>query len=491
MAEPSELSGEFEQRRKKLEDLINSGKNPYKYSYDKTHYISNILEKHETLKNEEESHDQVALAGRIIARRGHGKASFGNLRDSTAAIQFYCKSDLLGEEKYNEFLSLDVGDIIGIKGNPFRTKRGELSIKVIDLILLTKSLHPLPEKFHGLKDKELRYRHRYVDLIANPEIKEVFEKRSKTIAFIRKFLNEKGFLEVETPVLHGIAGGATAKPFITHHNTLDMDLYLRIATELHLKRLIIGGFEKIYEIGRVFRNEGISFKHNPEYTLLELYWAYVDYEEILKLTEEIIAEIVKSINGSYTVKYNEQEIDFSPPFQKLTMYDAFKKYTNLDINVETSVLFSLAKEKKLDVEDDMPREEIFHILYDKLVEPNLRQPTFITDYPIETSPLAKKKRGNSKLAERFELICQGMEIANAFSELNDPIDQRKRFEEQVKEREAGFEEAQMLDEDYLLALEYGLPPTGGLGIGIDRLVMLLTNSPSVRDVIFFPQLRKL
>lgn len=484
-----ELSGELEQRRIKLDNLIKSGDIPFKYSYDKSHNVSEILEKYNGLNVEEESSDIVSLAGRIIARRGHGKASFGNIRDFTGSMQFYSKLDLLGEEKYDKYLSLDIGDIIGIKGSPFRTKKGELSIKITEYTLLTKSLHPLPEKYHGLKDKELRYRHRYVDLIANPEIKDVFEKRCNIISFIRNFLDKKGFLEVETPVLHGIPGGATAKPFITHHNTLDMDLYLRIATELHLKRLIVGGFEKIYEIGRVFRNEGISFKHNPEYTLLELYQAYVDYNQIINLTEELISETVKSIYGSTIVKFNEEEIDFSTPFNKLTMYDAFKKYTGLDINADTKNFLSLAKEHTLDVEDSMPREEIFNLLYNKLVEPNLRQPTFIIDYPIETSPLAKKKRDNPKLVERFELICQGMELVNAFSELNDPLDQRSRFEEQVKEREAGFEEAQMLDEDYILALEYGMPPTGGLGIGIDRLVMLLTNSPSIRDVIFFPQLR--
>lgn len=485
----SETSGEFEQRQIKLNELIKSGNIPFKYKYDRSHNICEVIEKYNSLNTEEESSDVISVGGRITARRGHGKASFGNIRDFTGIIQFYCKQDILGEEKYNEYLSLDTGDIIGIKGNPFRTMKGELSIKIAEYELLTKSLHPLPEKFHGLKDKELRYRHRYVDLIANPQIKEVFEKRSKIISFIRNYLDKKGFLEVETPVLHSIPGGATARPFITHHNSLDMDLYLRIATELHLKRLIVGGFEKIYEIGRVFRNEGISYKHNPEYTLLELYQAYADYNDIISLTEELISETVKFINGSSKVQFNEEELDFSTPFQKLTMFEAFKKYANLDINSGTQSFLSLAKQHKLEVKDNMPREEIFNILYDKLVEPNLKQPTFIIDYPIETSPLAKKNRNNPKLAERFELICQGMEIANAFSELNDPIDQKARFLEQLKEKEAGFEEAQTLDKDFILALEYGMPPTGGLGIGLDRLVMLLTNSTSIRDVIFFPQLR--
>jgi len=485
----TEITGEFEQRRKKLNELIESKDIPYKYKYNKTHNIGDILINYNNLHTEEESQDFVSIAGRIIARRGHGKASFGNIRDFSGIIQFYCKEDIVGEEKYNKYISLDIGDIIGIKGHPFRTKKGELSIKITEFELLTKSLHPLPEKFHGLKDKELRYRHRYVDLIANPEIKDVFEKRCKIISFIRNYLDKEGFLEVETPVLHSIAGGATAKPFITHHNTLDMDLYLRIATELYLKRLIVGGFEKIYEIGRVFRNEGISYKHNPEYTLLELYQAYIDYNDILYLTEKLISETVRYINGSLKVKYNDEEIDFSAPFQKMTMFEAFKKYTNLDINSDTQAFISLAKEHKLEVKDNMPREEIFNILYDKLVEPNLKQPTFIIDYPIETSPLAKKHRSNPKLVERFELICHGMEIANAFSELNDPIDQKERFFEQLKEKEAGFEEAQLLDEDFVLALEYGMPPTGGLGIGLDRLVMLLTSSASIRDVILFPQLR--
>jgi lysyl-tRNA synthetase class 2 len=436
-------------RREKLKDLLKEGENPFQYSFDKTHSVAQVLEKYASLKDEEESKDIVRLAGRIIARRGHGKASFGNLLDETDKIQYYCKLDVLGEKAYAAYEKLDTGDIIGIIGQPFRTKRGELSVKVTECILLTKSLHPLPEKWHGLKDVELRYRQRYVDLIANPDVKKVFRNRSRIIHLVRQFLDAEGFMEVETPVLQPSAGGAAARPFITHHNTLDMDLYLRIALELHLKRLIVGGFEKVYEIGRVFRNEGISFKHNPEYTLMELYQAYTDYNGMMDLIERLVTDVVQKIHGKLVLDHPEGKIDFTRPWKRVQATsvdpDAFEKET--------------------------------------------LNPTFLVDYPLESSPLCKPHRKDPKLIERFEVICGRMELANAYSELTDPIDQRKRLEEQAKLRAGGHEEANMMDEDFVEALEYGMPPTGGLGIGIDRLVMLVTGQTSIRDVILFPHMR--
>jgi len=440
---------EYELRTKLVDDLRKKGTNPFDYKYERNTSIADILNNFKDLATEEEATKEISIAGRIMAQRGHGKAQFGNIMDETGSIQFYAKTDILGESSYSLFNQLHTGDIIGLDGIPFRTKRGELSIKIIKFTLLTKTLRPLPEKYHGLQDKELRYRYRYLDLLANPEIKEVFQKRSKIIQLIRTFLHNEEFIEVETPVLQSLAGGATARPFITHHNTLDTDLYLRIAHELPLKKLIVGGFEKIYELGKVFRNEGISFKHNPEYTLLELYQAYADYESMMELTEELFSFLVHQLYGKKEIVYQDHVINFQTPWPRV-------EATQIDI-------------------DSFEQKTI--------------QPTFIINYLKEDSPLAKPHRTRDGLVERFELICAGMEVANAYSELSDPIDQRQRFQDQVKKRETGDEEACPMDEDFVTALEHGLPPTGGLGIGIDRLVMILTNQPSIRDVILFPHMR--
>ena len=484
-----ELSELLKVRRAKLDELRSKNIDPYPYRFVRNSTSCAVLEKYKDLKGEEVSPDDVILAGRIVTRRGHGKASFAHIQDESGKIQIYVKLDVLGQQKYELFEKLDIGDFIGVKGPVFKTRTGETTVRVKDIELLSKSLHPLPEKWHGLTDKELRYRERYVDLIVNHDVKDVFVKRSKIISEIRNYLTSKGYLEVETPVLHIQPGGAAARPFETHHNALDMDLYLRIALELHLKRLIVGGFEKVFEIGRVFRNEGISFKHNPEYTMLELYEAYSDYNDIMKLTEDMISSIAKKVLGTTKIKYKDIEIDFDPPWQKITLHDALKKYANIDINTDEKGLRAIAKQKGLEGYEELPVGKMINLLYDNFVEAKLIQPTFIIDYPVETSPLAKRKRDNPKLVERFEVIVAGMEVANAFSELNDPVDQRERFKEQVKAREAGDDEAESMDEDFLRALEYGMPPTGGLGIGIDRIVMLLTGQTSIRDVIFFPHMR--
>ncbi|MFC1478906.1 lysine--tRNA ligase [Candidatus Margulisiibacteriota bacterium] len=441
---------EAELRRQLVDDLRKDGINPFEYNYEPSISIAEILNKYESLETEAESADTVKIAGRIIARRGHGKAQFGNVMDESGAMQYYAKLDVIGENKYELFNHLHTGDFIGIEGIPFRTRRGELSIKICNFILLTKTIRPLPEKYHGLQDKELRYRYRYLDMIANPDIKDVFRKRSQIIQMIREFLNNAGFIEVETPMLQVQAGGAAARPFITHHNALDMQLFMRIAHELPLKKLIVGGFEKIYEIGKVFRNEGISFKHNPEYTLLELYQAYADYETMMELTEEVVSFLVHKLYGTHTIEYQGQTIDFSTPWARV------------------------------EVSEVDPDE----------FEAKTYQPTFLVNYKKEDSPLAKPHRSRDGMVERFELICGCMEIANAYSELSDPIDQRERFVEQAKMRAAGDEEANPMDEDFVRALEHGMPPTGGLGIGIDRLVMILTNQASVRDVILFPHMRE-
>jgi lysyl-tRNA synthetase class 2 len=440
-------------RLKKMQDLRAAGDEPYKYSCERNAAIADLLQKYETLKPEEESAETYQIAGRVVAKRGHGKASFGNILDQSGKIQYYAKVDLLGEPAYHKLLhGVDLGDIIWAAGKIFRTQRGELSIKLEKFEILTKALLPLPEKFHGLTDKETRYRQRYLDLIANPDVKAVFQKRSKILRLARELLDGKGFIEVETPVLQMIPGGAAARPFKTFHNALSMELYLRISLELPLKRLIVGGFEKVYEIGRVFRNEGISYKHNPEYTLLELYQAYTDCEGMLNLTERLISGVVKALTGGYKIQYAGKEIDFTPPWKRIT----HGEIKNLDAFEAETV-----------------------------------QPTFIVDFPLADSPLAKKHRSKPGLVERFELIIAGMELANAYSELNDPLDQDARFDEQVRQRAAGNLEANMKDEDYITALKHGMPPTGGLGIGIDRLVMLLTGQESIRDVILFPHMREL
>jgi lysyl-tRNA synthetase, class II len=482
---------EFTIRREKLKEITSLGINPYPSQYNKEISINQIKIQFEEDVKENNTIVSVVTAGRIIAKRGHGKASFANIMDDSGKMQIYGKKDILGDDLYSLYVKLDIGDFVGIKGELFITKTGELTIKIQSFQLLSKSLNPFPEKFHGLQDKEIRYRKRYLDLIVNPEIKDVFKTRSKIISFIRKKLEEKEFMEVETPVLHSIAGGATARPFITHHNTLDMQLYLRIALELHLKRLIVGGFEKVFEIGRVFRNEGISFKHNPEYTLLELYQAYSDYNDMMYLTEELISSLVLELTGDYHLSYDEQVLDFKPPWTRITMRDLIKKYANIDIESKSfDVLKKEILAKDIQVKEEFTSTgQLINHLYDEKVEKNLIQPTFVIDYPLETSPLAKKHRNNSDIVERFELVINSMEIANAFSELNDPIDQKQRFEEQLAQRNAGDKEAHMMDEDFIEAIEYGMPPTGGLGIGIDRVVMLLTNQSSIRDVLLFPHMR--
>lgn len=477
-------------RLEKLKALKDQGVNPFQYRFDKTHSIGQVLSEYQALTSEETVETTLKCAGRIIAKRGHGKATFGNLMDEFGTIQYYANVNALGEEAYNRLLSLDVGDIIGVVAKPFRSHKGELTLRLDAYELLTKSLHPLPEKYHGLQDKETRYRQRYVDLISNEEVKALFKTRSDVLFSIRQYLHEKGFMEVETPVLHAIYGGAAARPFTTHHNALNQPLFLRIALELHLKRLIVGGYEKIFEIGRVFRNEGVSFKHNPEYTLLELYQAYADYTDVMALTEAILAHLVQHFTGSYILEYQGQSLNFQPPFRRLTLKDALQEYAQVDMDGDVETLREKAKTLGLDISQKPLRGQLIQFIYDKAVEHQLIQPTFILDYPWETSPLAKRKRDNENLVERFELIINSMEVANAFSELNDPIDQYERFLDQAKAREAGDHEAHQMDEDFVNALKYGMPPTGGLGIGIDRVVMLLTNAASIRDVIFFPHLKQ-
>jgi lysyl-tRNA synthetase class 2 len=426
-----------------------------------------------------------------MAKRGMGKTSFCDLLDRDGRIQLFFRINDIGEEVYEEFKKLDIGDIIGVEGTVFKTRMGEISIRVSEYTLLSKSLRPLPEKFHGLKDTDLRYRQRYLDLIVNPDVANTFILRSKIITAIRSFLDKRGFIEVETPLLNLIPGGANARPFITHHNTLDLDMYLRIAPELYLKRLIVGGMEKVYELGRMFRNEGMSIKHNPEFTMLELYEAYTDYYGMMELTEALYNYIADEVFGTKVFQYQEHEIDVSIPWTRLTMTDAVKKYTSIDFDDVSSYeeAVSIAKEKGLDVEGLNSKGEILNLFFEECVEDKLIQPTFIIDYPVEVSPLTKRKPDKPELTERFELFITGREMANAYSELNDPIDQKERFLEQVKKREQGDEEANMMDEDYVLALEHGLPPTGGLGVGIDRLVMLFTNSYSIRDVLLFPTMK--
>jgi lysyl-tRNA synthetase class 2 len=426
-----------------------------------------------------------------MTKRGKGKAGFAHIQDLSGQIQIYVRKDAIGEEAYEIFNTADLGDIIGVSGVVFKTQVGELSIKVKSFELLTKSLRPLPDKFHGLKDIEQRYRQRYVDLIMSPDSKKTFITRSKIIQAMRRYLDDQGYLEVETPTMHAIPGGASARPFITHHNALDMPLYMRIAIELHLKRLIVGGLEKVYEIGRVFRNEGVSTRHNPEFTMIELYEAYADYQDIMSLTENVIAHIAKEVLGTTTVQYGDYEVNLEPKWTRLHMVDAIKEYTGADFWKEMSVVDArnLAKEHNVEITEHMQYGHIVNEFFEQKVEDKLIQPTFIYGHPVEISPLAKKNDEDPRFTDRFELFIVAREHANAFTELNDPIDQKERFEAQLKEREQGNDEAHMMDDDFIEALEYGMPPTGGLGIGIDRLVMLLTNSPSIRDVLLFPQMR--
>jgi lysyl-tRNA synthetase class 2 len=474
-------------RRSKLSELQQAGSDPFKIvKYDVTDRTNAILSDFENYENK-----KVSLAGRLMSKRGMGKSSFCDLQDRDGKIQLYVKINDLGAEKYEEFKKLDLGDIIGITGFVFKTHMGEISVHVETYELLSKSLRPLPEKFHGLKDPDTRYRQRYLDLIANPDVKKTFIIRSRVISAIRRFLDERDFLEVETPILNTIPGGATARPFITHHNTLDIDMYLRIAPELYLKRLIVGGLERVYELGRMFRNEGMDIKHNPEFTMMEVYQAYTDYHGMMELSENMISSVAQEVLGTTKVNYQGQEIDLTPPWTRLTMTDAVRKFAGVDFNeIETDEQArKIALQKGLTLEGNPVRGEILSLMFEEFAEPNLIQPTFILDYPVEVSPLTKRKPSQPELTERFELFITGREFGNAYSELNDPIDQKERFVAQVKKREAGDEEANMMDEDFVIALEHGLPPTGGLGIGIDRLIMLLTDSFSIRDILLFPTMK--
>ena len=477
-------------RREKLEKLQKEGKDPFAITkYKKTHTSKQIIDHYDELEGQE-----VTVAGRMMAKRIMGKASFCHIQDGEGKIQSYVSVNDLGEESYQQFKEDDIGDIIGIKGFVFKTKTGEISIHAKEVTLLSKSLRPLPEKYHGLKDTELRYRQRYVDLIMNPEVRDTFIIRSKIISKIRRILDEKGYLEVETPILNTISGGATAKPFITHHNTLDMDMYLRIATELNLKRLIVGGYEKVYEIGRIFRNEGMDIRHNPEFTTIEFYAAYQDYHDMMDICEEIFVGTAKEVLGTTKITYQGMDIDLTPSWKRITMIDSIKEVTGVDFNtIQTDEeAVKLARERGLEVDPiKETRGDVISLFFDEYVEKTLIQPTFIYEYPVEISPLAKRSKMDPRLTERFELFIGGREYGNAFSELNDPIDQYERFKKQVEAREAGDEEAGMMDEDFVMALEYGMPPTGGIGIGIDRLIMLLTDSASIRDVLLFPTMKPL
>ena len=477
-------------RRDKLKELQEQEKDPYEITkYNRTNTAGEIKANYEKFEQKD-----VTVAGRIIAKRIMGKASFCTIQDCDEKIQSYVSINDLGEENYKEFKTWDIGDIIGITGFVFKTRTEEISVHAKEVTLLSKSLRPLPEKFHGLKDVDLRYRQRYVDLIMNPEVKETFIKRSQIISEIRNLLDEKGYLEVETPVLNTISGGATARPFITHHNTLNIPMYLRIATELNLKRLIVGGYDKVYEMGRIFRNEGMDIRHNPEFTTIELYEAYANYHDMMDITEEIFQRCSQKVCGTTKITYQGTEIELGGKWKRISMIDSIKEVTGIDFNTintdEEAV--ALAKERKIEIPAGKEtRGNIISLFFDEYVEQTLIQPTFIYDYPIEISPLAKKCKNDPRLTERFEAFIGGREYGNAFSELNDPIDQYERFKEEIKARENGDDEAGMMDEDYINALEYGMPPTGGLGIGIDRLVMLLTDSVSIRDVLLFPTMKPL
>jgi lysyl-tRNA synthetase class 2 len=480
-----ELNELLQVRHDKLAEFKDKGIDPYGEKFVPENYAQEIVDNYLQYENK-----TVKLAGRIMAKRGHGKAGFAHLQDFTGKIQLYARQDKLGEELYDLFTKIDIGDIVGLEGLVFKTQKGEISVNVTSFTLLAKSLRPLPEKWHGLKDVETRYRQRYVDLIVNPDVRTVFVLRSKIIREMRRFLDDRGFLEVETPSMHAIAGGASARPFITHHNALEIDLYMRIALELHLKRLIVGGMDRVYEIGRIFRNEGISTRHNPEFTMIELYQAYADYHDMMKLTEEMVAHIAEKTLGTTVVTYQGQEINLTPPWTRITMLDAVKKYAEVDFGeADDAKARELAKKLRVEVDEADTKGIILTKVFEGYVEQNLVQPTFIMDYPIEISPLAKRKKDNPDLTYRFEAFIVCRELANAFSELNDPIDQKERFQKQAEAREKGDEEAHMMDDDFIQALEYGMPPTGGLGIGVDRLVMLLTDTPSIRDVILFPTLR--
>ncbi len=476
-------------RRDKLKELQDNGKDPFVITkYDVTHHSQEVKDNFETLEGQ-----SVSLAGRVMSKRVMGKASFCHIQDLQGTIQSYVARDSIGEEEYKAFKKMDIGDIVGLKGEVFKTKTGEISIHASEVTLLSKSLQILPEKFHGLTNTDIRYRQRYVDLIMNPEVKDTFIKRSQIIKEIRNFLDGRGFMEVETPMLVSNAGGAAARPFETHYNALDEDVKLRISLELYLKRLIVGGLERVYEIGRVFRNEGVDTRHNPEFTLMELYQAYTDYEGMMELTESMFRYLAEKVCGSAVIKYNETVIDMSKPFERITMIDAVKKYSGVDFSqvADDEEAKALADEHHIEYEARHKKGDIINLFFEEFCEDKMIQPTFVMDHPVEISPLTKKKPENPELVERFELFIYGREMCNAYSELNDPIDQRERFMAQEEAFAAGDEEANHTDEDFLNALEIGMPPTGGIGYGIDRLVMLLTDSQAIRDVLLFPTMKSL
>ena len=485
-----DLSELLQVRREKLAALQGEGRDPFQETkFVVSHHAQEIKDQFDVLEGSE-----ITIAGRLMSKRGMGKVSFCDLQDKSGRIQLYARKDEMDEEAYNRFKKYDIGDIVGVKGEVFRTQRGEMSVRGKEITLLSKSLLPLPEKFHGLTDKETRYRQRYVDLIVNPEVRRNFEIRSAFIKYLRNFLDERGYMEVETPVLNTISGGATARPFITHHNTLDIDMYMRIATELNLKRLIVGGLERVYEVGRIFRNEGMDTRHNPEFTTVELYEAYADFNDMMDLFEALLSGAAKDICGGYQLRWQGEDIDLTPDWPRMSMAEAVKRHLGVDLMAIASDAEAVAAAKGAGVDMDGVEPTWGHALYecfDQKVEGKLVQPTFITMHPVDVSPLAKRSPKDPRVTERFELFICRSEIGNAFSELNDPIDQRQRFEKEVADRLKGNDEAGMMDEDFLTALEYGLPPTGGLGIGIDRCVMLLTGSDSIRDVILFPTMKPL
>ena len=490
VAEELEMNHLMKIRREKLEELQKAGKNPFEITkYERTHTSKQVKDNYEELEQKD-----VSIAGRIIAKRIMGKASFCHIQDGDGKIQSYVSTNDLGEESYKLFKTYDIGDIIGIKGFVFKTRTEEISVHAKEVVLLSKSLRPLPEKFHGLKDVDLRYRQRYVDLIMNPEVKDTFVLRSKIFKEIRKFMDGQDYMEVETPMLTTVSTGDAARPFITHHNTLNLQMYLRIAPELNLKRLIVGGFDKVYEIGKNFRNEGMDIKHNPEFTNMEFYAAYQDYNDMMNIAEQLISTVAQNTLGTTTITYEGNEINLAPGWKKITMIDAIKEVTGVDFNkINTDEeAREIAKEKGVEYEElKNTRGHIINEFFETFVEETLKQPTFIMDYPVEISPLTKRKKEDPRLVERFELFIGGREYGNAYSELNDPIDQYERFLKQVEAKEAGDEEAGGMDEDFVNALEIGLPPTGGMGIGLDRLIMLLTNSASIRDVLLFPTMKPL
>jgi len=484
-----DLSEILKVRREKLANLQQEGRDPFRETkYVVSHHAQEIKDNFDALENTE-----VTVAGRLMSKRGMGKVSFCDLQDKSGRIQLYARKDEMDEEAYNRFKKYDIGDIVGVKGEAFRTQRGEMSVRAKEITLLSKSLLPLPEKFHGLTNTDLRFRQRYVDLIVNPDVKRNFIIRSQFIKFMRNYLDDMGYIEVETPVLNTIAGGASARPFITHHNTLDIDMYMRIATELPLKRLIVGGMDRVYEIGRIFRNEGMDTKHNPEFTSVELYQAYADFHDMMDIAEGIISGAAKQIHGTYELEWLGEKIDLTPGWRRLTMVEAVKEYVGIDFGAITDDAEAVAAAKAVGVELADAAEKTWgnalYACFDQRVEEKLIQPTFITMYPVEVSPLTKRSPVDPRLTERFELFVCHSELANAYSELNDPIDQRERFQKQVEQRERGDDETEMMDEDFLTALEYGMPPTGGMGIGVDRTVMMLTNNDTIREVILFPTMK--